>query len=54
MDILVAPEYLDVTTEEGTVRVMYELTLGDLLISSLLVLLLLYLIISKILKILWR
>jgi len=49
------PEYIDLTTDDGhTLRIVYEMSIGDLVISSLLLLLLLFLVIRTILKILWR
>jgi hypothetical protein len=47
-------EYSDITTAEGTLRIWYELTIGDLLIGSVLALVLFFLILDMIRKILWR
>lgn len=48
-------EYVDITTGEGNVlRVVFEMSLGDLLVSSVLLLILTFLILRSVLKLLWR
>ena len=46
-------EYVDFFTSSGTIRLMYELSLGDLLIGTLLSLVLLFLIIKAVFRALW-
>lgn len=53
-DNYIAPEYIDVVTGDGTLRIVYEMSIGDLLVSSMLVLLLVFLILWAIIKTIWR
>lgn len=49
------PEYLDIPTDDGhVVRIVYELSLGDLVIGSVLLLILTYMVIRTVTKIIWR
>lgn len=49
------PQYLDIITAEGDwLRVVYEVTVGDLLIAAAISLLIVFLVINAVLKILWR
>jgi len=50
----VYPEYLDIFTDDGTIRILYEMSLGELIIAAVLMLFLLFLILDSIMKILWR
>ena len=48
-------QYVDIVTDDGDLlRVWFEVTVGDLLIAAALSLLFLFLIVSAVLKILWR
>ncbi|MFD0717680.1 hypothetical protein [Paenibacillus sp. GCM10027626] len=48
------PQYADIQTPDGGVlRVLYEITIGDMVVSTFIALLLLYLIINGITKKLW-
>lgn len=48
------PEYWDFYTDNGTIRLVYELSLGDMLIGTLLCLILLFAIIRAVFNALWR
>lgn len=48
-------QYVDIITEEGDwLRIVYEITVGDLLIAAVVSLLVLVLVLNAVLKILWR
>lgn len=49
----VAPEHLDIETIEGTLRIVYEMTVGDLLIVTFVTLLIVFLILNSLMKIVW-
>lgn len=49
------PEYVDIPTSGGELlRITYEMTVGDIVVAASVLLLLVFLILSSILKILWR
>lgn len=50
----VAPEYLDVLTDEGTLRIIYEMTVGDMLVCSFVALLILFQVLHSLMRIKWR
>jgi hypothetical protein len=47
-------QYVEVFTPDGTLRIVYEMTVGDLLVSSMLVLLIVYLLLNSVIKAAWR
>lgn len=49
----IAPEYVDIETAEGRLRIIFEMDVGDLLVITFLSLLLLYLILNSVMKIVW-
>lgn len=48
------PEIYEFVTGGGILRVTYEMSIGDLVIASVLALILLFLILRSVLSILWR
>jgi hypothetical protein len=50
-----APEYIDIPTGGGELlRVVYEMTVGDIIVAVMLLLVVVYLILSGVMKALWR
>lgn len=47
-------EYLDIVTEDGTLRILYQLDVGDLLVASVVVLVIVLQLILAVHKALWR
>lgn len=49
------PEYIDIPTSGGELlRITYEMTVGDIVVAASILLLLVYLLLSSLMKILWR
>lgn len=49
------PEYIEILTEDGHIlRIVFEMSLGDIVIASVLLLILSFLILRYVLKLLWR
>lgn len=49
------PEYIDILTPTGeTLRILYEMTIGDVVIVALLSLLLFYFILAAVIRAIWR
>jgi hypothetical protein len=46
--------YTDFETASGVIRILHEVSLGDLIVATMIALLLLFLILSTLMKIVWR
>lgn len=50
-----APQYVDIPTVSGdTLRVVYEMTMGEVIIAAAILSVLVYMILNGIMKVLWR
>lgn len=47
-------EYLDIETSNGLLRITFEMSVGDLLVTSVVALLLAFMMLQSLLKLLWR
>lgn len=51
----VAPEHMDVAIEDGnTLRIVYEMTIGDMLVCTFVALLIMLVLLVSLMKIKWR
>ncbi|MNJ05685.1 hypothetical protein D3C73_1671710 [compost metagenome] len=48
------PEFTQVVTSQGTLQIIYQVSIGDLLVSGLLVLVLVFLLLKAVLTAVWR
>lgn len=48
------PDYMDIPTADGILRITYEMTIGDVIIAGAILLLLVYQLLAGVMKILWR
>lgn len=47
-------EYSDIITDHGVIRIVHEMTLGEIAIVSVLALILLFLVIKTLIRLIWR
>lgn len=54
MDDAGLPQFTQVMTSQGALQIVYQVSIGDLLVSALLVLVLVFLVLKSIISAVWR